>query len=545
MRSGKNLLGLIAAGSLASLAAAQTPQLLVQDGSTIIGMGSLTQILYVQVLDSGTWVAQVDTNFSDTTRDGALLRSGFVTLREGSPLFSPANTTLDDWDSTNMSQTGHLAMAMRASVSGSSREALYWNTVPIALLNTVLTSPLVGSGTTWQTFDICKINSNNEVYVIGDVANPNVAGAREATLCKFTMDAVGNILATEVLYTKGQFIDVLETTVNDLPTTENALAVNDRGDFLTLVSGTGAVNAFLINGTTIVAQEGTPSPVPGRNWRPNGGLVNQPRLSINQKGEYLFAGALEGSGGTYLIVKNGEKFAQAGDVYPSFSTGALINGTASGLYLSNRGDVFWRADSANNNDDAYLRNFTPIIQANSTVFNGDLVTAVEQTDTAYSVSPNGRFFAGRVDLQAAGEAVLFVDFGLIEDIPGCLGNDATLDVTDGLALPGSSMTFEMDLGQSVGALPILLFSSRPSRPGSECGVPTAYGELLISNSNRVGRVVLPAWNLTPSTITLNIPADPSLVNRTFYAQGLFRDPPGSSAPDFALTNGLRFVFGAP
>lgn len=544
MRSGKNLLGLVAAVSLASLVGAQDPRLLVQDGSTIIGMGSLTQISYVQILDTGTWTAFIDTDFSDTTRDGAILRSGFVTLREGSPLFLPAGATLDDFDSVNMSPSGFLAMCLRV-ISGGTREALYWNTVPIALKDTILNSPLVGANTDWETFDIVKINGNNEVYVIGDVANPAVAGAREATLCKFRMDAVGNILETQVLYTKGQFVDILETTVADLPNTEHSLSVNDRGDYLTLVQGTGAINAFLINGTIDIAREGGPSPIPGRLWRPSGGLTNQPRLWLNNKGEYLFVGALEGTGGTYLIVKNGEKFAQSGDVYPSFSTGTLINGTAAPVMLTDNGDVFWRADSSLNTDDAFLRNFTPIIQANSTVFNGVLVTAVEQTDNAFSVSPNGRFFAGRVDLQIGGEAALFVDFGLIEEIPGCAGNEPTLAVTDGLALPGDSMTFAMDLGQTVGALPILIFSSRQSIPGSPCGVPTAYGELLISNANRVGRAILPPWNLTASTVTLNVPPDPLLVNQAFYAQGVFRDVPGSSAPDFALTNGLKFVFGAP
>lgn len=541
MRSAKNLLGLLAAGSLASIAGAQTPRLLVQDGSTIIGLGELTQITMVQILDSGTWLAQIDTDFSDTTRDGALLRSGFVTLREGSPLFTPSGATLDDFDSVNMSPDGQLAMCLR-SIVGTTRESLYWNTVKIAQRDDVLNSPLVGAGTDWETFDFCKINGNNEVYVIGDVANPAVSGAREATLCRFRVDAVGNILETEVLYTDGQFLDVLQTVVTDLPSTEHSLSVNDRGDYMTLVQALGPVNALVINGAIEVAREGLPSPVAGRNWRV---LTNQPRVWLNEKGEYLFAGALEGTGGTYLIVKNGEKFAQSGDVYPTFSSDPLTNGSAAPLILTNRGDVFWRADSSRNTDDAFLRNFTPIIQANRTVFNGDLITSVEQVDNAFSVSPNGRFFVGRVDLQLGGEAALMVDFGLIEEIPGCAGNEPTLKVTEGLALPGNQMTFEMDLGQAFGALPILFFSTGQSVPGSECGLNTAFGELLISNSNRVGRSILPVWNLEPSSVTLNVPPDPALVNRTFYAQGVFRDLGGTSAPDFALTNGLKLVLGAP
>lgn len=542
MRSGKVLLGLAAAGSIVSTAGAQFQQkVLIKDNDTIVGIGAMESISYVQVNDIGMWTAWVQTNNSDTTRDVCILRNGFVTLREGSPLFTPPNTILDDFLSVNMSESGHLGMVLKLLVNGSAvTHSLYWNTVMIAKRLDVLNAPpTVGSGTTWENMDVCKINAANEVFVLGDLNNPANGTGRDPSLTRFKLDQVGNILETEVLLTRGMFLPSLGTTVNDLPTTEHSLAVNKHGDYMTLVMGLGGAqgNAYMINGETIVAAETQPSPVPGRNWTT---LTNTPKISLNDNGDYAFTGSTGGATG-YLVVKNGEKFAQQGDVYPTFSPSPLLSGTAAPLYIANDGNMFWRADTTLN-DDAYLRNFIPIVQANVTTINGDLVTSIETSENAHSVSRNGRFWVGRVDLQLGGDAALLVDFGLVLPIPGCQGNEGKL-AAEGMALPGSSLEFSMDLGHAVGALPIVLFSTRQAIPGSDCGVTTQYGELLISNAHRVGRLTLPAWNGNqPSTLTAPIPTDLSLVNQTFFAQGLFRAP---GQPAFSLTNGLRIEIGAP
>jgi hypothetical protein len=542
MNSGKLLLGLAAAGSIASMPMGQAldQKILVKEGDTIVGLGALETISSVLINDLGMWVALIDTDHFDTVRDACILRNGFVTLREGTTLFSPPGASLDEFDSVDMSTSGHLALCVRATI-GTAREALYWNTVKVALRSDALVSPLVGAGTTWDKFDVCKINAANEIFVIGDVANPANGSGLDATLCRFKLDDIGNILETEVLLTKGQILSALGTSVNDLPNTEHGLSVNKHGDYLTLVFGLGGGNSYMINGETIVAQEQAPSPIPGRNWNV---LTNIPKMWLNDNGDYCFTGTITGTGGgNFLVVKNGEKFAQSGDIYPTFSSSALINGTAAPLYVANDGNMFWRADTALS-DDAFLRNFLPIVQQNVTTIDGDLVLGVEQTDNAHAVSRNGRFWAGRVDLQLGGETVLFVDFGLTLPIPGCAGNEGQLKVLDGLALPGNSLLFSMDLGNAINATPIILFSTRERIPGSDCGANTPWGELLISNAHRIGRVTLPNWNGNQaSTLSVPIPADLALVDQVFFAQGVFRSP-GSPA-EYDLTNGMRIEIGAP
>ena len=202
-----------------------------------------------------------DTDHPDLARDEAILRNGLVALREGDLLSAPASTTLDSFDSLSMSASGALAMCLHVLVNGTTREALYWNSVPIALKDSLLVSPLVGTGTDWESFDIVQSNDANEVFVVGDVNNPANGAGRDATLCKFTLDGAGNLLSSEVLLTKGQFIPALLTSMNDLATTEHSLSVNAHADYITLIMGLGGINAIAINGDTIVAQEGQPSQI--------------------------------------------------------------------------------------------------------------------------------------------------------------------------------------------------------------------------------------------------------------------------------------------
>lgn len=519
---------------------AQETRLLLREGDPVIFMGALQRIDSIQINDAGDWTALVDTDAPDLDADFALLRNGFVTLREGVPLFAPADTALDEFDSIAFSDSGHLAMCLR--VSGP-REALYWNTLPLALKDSPLVSPLVGPGTDWERFDVVKMIDASQVFVMGAVANPAVTGNTENTLCRFEVDGGGAVVATEVLLTEGQFLPALGTVVVDLPLLEHSFAVNRRGDFITLVRALGT-NAILKSARGVqvaVAQEGLPSPVAGRRWN---SLVNTPKVWINDRGEYMLTGSLGGDNG-YLIERNGSKFAQAGDTLTTYSESPLDDaGSAAPVIVANDGNVFWRANTTASNDAAFLRNHIPILHEDRTRIGDQLITAVKSTDNAFAVSRNGRFFAGRVELQGVGDAVVCVDFGLVLPLDGCAGNVPTLGVLDGLPLPGRTLEFAMDRGNAPGALPFIVVSTRERLPGSECGVNTPYGELLISNAHRLGRITLPSWNgTTASTLPVPLPADLALVDQTFFAQGVFHAAGGT--PPFALTNGLRIEIGAP
>jgi hypothetical protein len=546
-RCAKALLGLAVAGlcpSLGpSLASAQTPPTLttlLRQGDTIIGVGAVEGISYVGITDSKLWSAQVDTSFADTARDICLLRNGFVTLREGMPLFSPPGASLGEFASLSLSNDGDMALVLKLDTSPAP-EGAFFNLVPVALKDTIINSPDLGPDSDWDRFEVVKLNNRNELFILGDVDNKAISGNREDALIRYRLDDLGNILETTVLATKGMFLDVLGVPINTLGTSpsEHSLAINERGDFIALVNGVGR-NVLMLNMETILAEEGRASPVPTRNWM----TLQLTKVSINDRGDFVFTGALDGQ--SFLIVKNGQKFALAGEVIPTLSSFPLANGSPAPVVLTNAGDVFWRGAGNSGGgqvDEAFLRNYQPLIQRNRTVVNGNLVLAINGEENAFAVSPEGRFFIGRVTLQSAGTTALYIDFGLVKELPGCRGNPARLTRVSGEARVGQQLQLGMDGAQAVGALPVVLFSRQPARPGSACGVNTQYGEVLISSSI-VGAFVLPVWNGTdPSLLTINIPIDVGLVDAKFYGQGVFRN---STQPlSLSLSNGMLIEIGAP
>jgi len=555
MLRGKDLsVGLVPLGFLASAAGAQSVLPLIREGETIIGMGAMTSSTYVGANDSGTWIAFVDTEYPETTLDGAILRSGFVTLREGSQLFAPLGFVIEDFDSIDISKNGDLALAIKLRSDTASNNGAYWNTVPVALKGGILNAPGVGPNSTWLVFDVVKINENNSLFVMGDIQNTAVTGTKESALVRFDVDPIGNVLSTAVLATKGMLIPaIVGEAVKELSNTDHVLSVNKHGDFLTMVTTQplGLV-LYMKNLDTIVAQTDGPSPVPGRNWRT---LNNGPRMYINDFGEYVFGAAVYGDmvdgqlTSIYVVEKSGQVFAKEGDILPEFSANPITKGSAAPIIVTNSGDVYWWCQSSSGTDDAFMRNYKPIVQVNRTTVGNNLVSKVEQTENAFAVSTDGRFWVGRVVLGTDTSAILFVDFGVVVPIPGCSAtpNPGTLRVTDGLALPGNHLVFEMDNGQAPGVQPIILGATQPRTPGSDCGVIGPRGELLISPAHRIVSVYAPTWNgIDPSTVDVAIPNEIALVDGVFYAQGFFWDIGDQSpAENLRMTNALRIEFGAP
>jgi hypothetical protein len=534
----KTILGLAIAGLLPSAAAAQTPTptSLIAAGDTIIGMGSMENATYVGVTDSNLWSALVDTSFDDGSKDGCVLRNGFVMLREGTQLFAPPSSRLGEWISINMNSKGDLGQVLLLEVPGGTQQGLFWNLVPIALKGTPVVHPNVGAGTTWDNFAVVKLTDRNKIFVLGEVADPTITGAREDALVTYQVDDLGNVTGSEVLAAKGSFVDALSSIVDTLGASEHILGVNDEGDFITFVSALGA-KAVLVNLETIVAQEGQPSSV-GTPWA----TLALTKVAINNRGDYIVTGALNGQ--VYLIEKNGQKFAQAGDVIPSLSAASLANGTLAPLYLAGNGDVIWQARFNGANDDCFARNYEPFIKRNQTLIGGQLVTAVIGDENSFGISKEGRFFAGRVQVQPTRNMVAFVDFGLVLEDPGCGTNVATLKHDSGRALVGGQFKLALDDGQVTGALPLLIFATQ--RATAPCGIPTQYGEFLLSPPHIATTLFQTPWNgTTPAIFTINVPNTISLVDAVFFAQGAFRDPAQPSPEKFRFSNAVRIELGPP
>jgi hypothetical protein len=556
MRSAKPILGFTLLALLPSAVAGQAMppsfDTLVKKGDTIIGLGAMITLsagtlAYLGVNDSKTWMTLLTTDYPDPNRDGCILSNGFVTLREGTPLSAPAGSTLDEWTSINMTNRGDLAMLIREkpAVGGASIDGAYRNLVPIALRGQRIDSPNFGGPllSTWDTFAVIKMNSNNEMFILGDIANPNRSRAKEKSLARYRLDDLGNILETTVLATEGMTVPAGITLKGSqcMGNNEHILSVNERGDFITFIGNEDLSvggQTLLINMTRIVAQQGVASSV-GKPWR----VLSLSRVALNDRGDYVISGAVGQAGDLdgYLIEKNGQKFVQQGDVLPDILT--VGAGSNPPIYLANTGDVFWHARGSGG--DAFMRNDKTIVQAGRTVIGGNLVTSVNGAENAFSISRNGRFWIGNVELQSVGSTALFVDFGLVLEVPGCSANPGKLSYVSGKALVGKEFQLAMDEGQAAGASASLFLSSRPLLSPAGCGVNLPpYGELMLAPP-LIGPRSLPAWDgANPSLVTIRIPNRISLVDSVFFAQGLFLSP-GHPTEPFRLTNAMRIEVGPP
>jgi hypothetical protein len=543
---GGSTLALAIAPDIGAQTCPPTVQPLVSAGDTVIGVGAINSFnpAFIGLTDTRMWTLVADTDFTDVQRDVVLLRNGFVTLREGASMIEPAGATLNTFNSIDLANNGNLGMLLTTRTPTST--TAYWNLIKVADFDATLVSPHFGAGTKWAKLDVVKLNSSNQMFVLGEVANPAVAGNREDTLIRYDLGPQGNILALTVLLTKEMPNAALGTTINGtaIAPTEHVLAVNKHGDYITFVSGFGGFEAVMINAETIVAAELNPSSV-GTTWR----TLDLTKVAINDRGDYVVTGALSeefnNDPKTYLIERNGQNFARAGDVITSYSNSPLATGKAGPIWISNNGDVFWRAETQAG-EPTYLRNYEPIVKSGVTVLDGNLITDLPSNQHSFTISPDGRYMIGRMTLQTVGASSVLVDFGLVIDFPGCAGNPGRLLKTSGDARPGCTFQLAMDNGQEPGVLPIIVFSTQRRIPGSECGVVLPAGELLISTTHRIGNMFLGPWNgSTPSAANVAIPDSLSLVDLKLYAQGFFRDLTGPSAEPTRMTNGLRIEIGAP
>jgi hypothetical protein len=530
----------------------QTSSTLLIEGDPVIGIGGMKKVNSIAFTDSRMWVTQIATSFSDASRDGCLLRSGFLAMREGMPLRSAiGDGVLVVFKQTAVSESGDLANVFSVRIGTNSLvDGLYWNLTPLGIKAAPIVANGLGDGSTWDSVKAIRLTPENHLYIIAVVNDTNVAGTKEDSLIRFKISPQGTVTDASVIVTKGQLLDSIGTFVNtigasaanDVP---QSFAVNSQGDFVTIIGGAGRT-VIMKNLDTIQAEEQAAAPAPGRIWN----SFAASRVALNDRGDVAFSGNLKelasGDQTNFLIVKNGQKFAQSGDSIPALSTAVLAKSTPC-MALSNAGDLFWRAAGVQGGaqvDDAFMRNYTPLVQKNKTIVAGNTVQQVNGEDNCFAISREGRFWAGRVEVQGIGTAILFIDFGLVVERNGCRGlNPGKLQRLSGDARLGQQLQLGMTDGPAAGALPILLFSRQGRISATGCGAVTSYGELLIAPPIAKTLLLAPWDGVNPSVLTVPIPNNIALVDATFYAQGVFRST--TQPATFSLTNALQIEIGPP
>lgn len=540
MRSSSRLSLLPVALVLGSLAHGQTIH--TRSGDPAPG-GFLVELpLTARIDDEGQVLRLLRTSNLDSSRDVVLALEDDLLLNEGQQLLSSPEGFVQDFVELAWTPTGMAALYDLTLPPVTRQDALFWNGRELELQGSPVTARGAGAGSTVLALSRVAANADGVLFAIGEIADPTRPAARESVLLRYRLGAGDTLLSADVLAETGDSLPVLGAPVLAILAGDSALATNARGDVLcTVDTVAGGPASILLNLAFELAREGELAPLRDRRYLD----LAVSRLALNDHRDYAFTARLDGDPLTSgIILENGAKFVQGGDVLPEFSTSPLhaTSHIFHPVLLDDAGRVFWRASSDTLSEVAYMRDRSPIVGV-GTVIDGETVTALPSPGVNFGVSPQGRFWVGRVVLGAATQALVTADFGLVTRFGGCRANDADLSHVGGLALPGDTLQLTMSRAQAAGVVPVLRLATRRLGP---CGVMTGAGEALLDPTSVFAVLAGPAYTGAPSAFSIPLPSDASLVEQEFFAQGAFADVGDtSSAANLRLTNGLRIVIGAP
>lgn len=402
------------------------PQLVVLDGDSIAGVGLVTSINNLAINNSGDLLIEVDTDNPDTDIDYVLLKNSVMLLQEGQSLPLPVGATLDTFDTVNLNNNDNSGWNFYLdNTSGMNDDSgIYLNTDLIIQEGFISTAPGFSPGTPYIGFFECKINDLDEILIMASVDDPAISSTVDRALV--VVDT--STLTETVLFKEGDTAPGTTETITDFDTGPHNFDFNNNGDVLFLADLTGPAtsNAAIYLNSTMLAREGDPAPVPGRNWL---GLTG-PELSLNNHGEYVFHAKLEGDSDTdRIIIKNGEKFVQEGDTLPDIAPYLLTSFGSGPLLISDHGDVLWYGewdDPDGDVDSGLFLNHRLILQEGVSTVNGTLVATIYSTNDVWTMSDDGRYILVDVVLEGSLEAAILFDCGPWEILGGELaGSNGT------------------------------------------------------------------------------------------------------------------------
>lgn len=399
------------AALLAGPSAAQTLVPLVLEGDLIPGVGTVTDVDHVTLRSNADWIVEVLTDNPDPDQDRVALRKGYAYLKEGDPVSAPPGAVIRILDSYALGPDGGLATnyTLGGAVGSNDFEGLYFDGQLVAQRGSPVVSSGFSPGTIWGNFGDVQIDNfpgstTNGLFVRGWVDDPAIAGTSDFFAALLVADASGSLLSTTVIAKEGDVPPGQTEAINTIRTgswsgrlSSGSLGPWDVAFWACDLNGSDLSDACVYRWSastglsTLVAQEGSPSPVPGRNW---GSLVS-PEIDVNPAGDWTLKDTLDGSAATDgIIVRNGVKFVQEGDSHPDiapFVFNELGNGPAK---LTDAGQVLWFGGWNDTSPlawrEALFLDQTLIVREGQTLVNGVLLEDIEQQNDSYTITPDGR-----------------------------------------------------------------------------------------------------------------------------------------------------------
>jgi len=406
------------------------------EGDAIPGVGNVTSINNLAINDDGEWIVEVDTDNPNTDADAALIKNGDLFLREGDPLALPAGSTIDTFDSVNLNNNSDSGwnLFLDGAFGFSDDSGLFMNDELILQESFISTAEAFSPGTPYIGFFETKYNDADQLFVVASVDDPAIASSVDRALVIIS-GGVETVIGKEGDVLPGQV-----EAVADFGTSSDEFDFNDNGHSMYIADLTGdtavdmAIYTNIDGVNTLIAQEGFPSPVSGRNWQ----SLSSASVALNNAGDVAYRADLDGDTATdNVIILNGAVFAQEGDPSPD---GPPIENLGSSPRLDDNGNVLWVARWNGNADEALLLNNEIVAQTGVTEVDGNTIVDLATGDDDFFISDNGRFIIFEGTMDDGRSAAFFVEKPCFADCNG----DGLLNILDFICYQGLFETGSSD-----------------------------------------------------------------------------------------------------
>jgi hypothetical protein len=403
---------------------AQAPQPVVIEGQLLPGGGTVTGIRYVHL--TGGFVVQVTTDQPQSS--SAVLRQSGFTLgrplwkRVGDRVQEPAGARIAAFDSFTSELFGGVVWnaQLRDTPGGAAddqvvyfEDKLWIQEGPIG----AWPGTDFPAGSLWISFDDVRCSlQDGSVLLRGRADDPTMAGPDETfaafgTLC----GSVGILCGLERFAQEGwpapgtgQLIEAVRLEPGAAAiATDNATAVWSC-DLAGPTGSDGCVYKFTLPAQhTLLAQEGTPSPVAGRNWGP----LDDPGVHVNASGAWTLRATLDASDA--IIVKDGAVFVRAGDTLPAIAPFTFDGFGRGRALLDPDGHVIWYGhwDEHGHPSEALFRDDQVLVRAGQTLVGGQLLVGLSSGPDELSITPQGDLLLFKGTLAGGLEGAFTLELG--------------------------------------------------------------------------------------------------------------------------------------
>ena len=387
---------------------------LMDEGEIVPGIGQITAFLKVVVNDTGDWLAEIDTNNIDLSKDQALLRNGTVLLREGQSLAEPPGATVVEFVRIRVDEDGNAISILKlGGMPGDQDEGIFFNDTPVLLKgqNTGAGGVTPGSPFTW--FLGVEITTAGEWIVAATVDDSTIVGSFDHVLLRVAVDGAGGLLSETLVAMEDQILPGETVPIRNFgsSTQEPSIAGNAAGQNLYVAVLHGVAGSGLFLDGTRVAGEGEPSPLSNRDYLPLRGRA----VHLNDLGDYSIYAQVEGLNNTNeFLQRNEDVFVRESQLLDDIAPYGLHGGSTTfgaphrTTLVDDSGNMIWtgRWDllpsggvvPSNENDGIFI-NEQLLVRESVTEIDGVLLTALFTGNENFAVSDGGRqvLFVGDYD----------------------------------------------------------------------------------------------------------------------------------------------------